>query len=175
MSCTLTNEISKAKANAKKNSLFTNDETCKLQPLLLNSNSKPFSARLQEWFIVLQDVFIFILYSCFMNLITFFQLIFPPTPKSLNGEIILITGSASGIGREICLKLGNIGKENITLICWDIQDYENKILVEDLKDIGCGSVYSYNVDIGDRNQVELAAAKVLYVALDPLQLPFIKL
>jgi all-trans-retinol dehydrogenase (NAD+) len=42
-----------------------------------------------------------------------------PPKKSVTGEIVLITGSGSGIGRQLALEFGKLGA---VLILWDIDD-----------------------------------------------------
>lgn len=79
--------------------------------------------------------------------------------KALDNQIILVTGAASGIGREICLQLAKIDR-SITLICWDVSQTQNDDLVRECKKLGLLRAFSFTVDVGDREQVEAAAQKI---------------
>ena len=46
-----------------------------------------------------------------------FRLIVPPAPKSVKGQVVLVTGGAKGIGRETALMLAEKGA---TIVLWDI-------------------------------------------------------
>ncbi|MFC1669090.1 SDR family NAD(P)-dependent oxidoreductase [Spirochaetota bacterium] len=69
--------------------------------------------------------------------------------KHLKGKKIIITGAASGIGRELAFKLAQ--KNAIVIIC----DYNNNALMETtdiIKNSG-GEVYSKFIDIKNRDKV----------------------
>ncbi|CAG7640583.1 unnamed protein product, partial [Allacma fusca] len=51
------------------------------------------------------EILYLILYAIYIRLREFFQIFFPVTPKSLKGEVILVTGGANGIGRGICREI----------------------------------------------------------------------
>ncbi|CAG7825709.1 unnamed protein product [Allacma fusca] len=113
-------------------------------------------AKLVWYIFVFWDFLVLTLFSIKVYFIEFFKLFFPPPPKSLKGERILITGSGNGIGREVCLQLAQSGA---TLIGWDIDEAANNELLQDLTDLGA-KAYVYVVDISDRSTVEATAAKV---------------
>jgi len=58
----------------------------------------------------------------------------PKQPKSLKGEIALVTGSGHGIGMELCVSLGKLGA---ILICLDKDREGNKKTAKMLKELGC--------------------------------------
>uniref|UniRef100_A0A0K2UU71 Short-chain dehydrogenase/reductase 3 n=1 Tax=Lepeophtheirus salmonis TaxID=72036 RepID=A0A0K2UU71_LEPSM len=67
--------------------------------------------------------------KCFYHVLKGFLLFFlnyvmPPKPKSLFGEVALITGAGGGLGRELSLQLTDLG---VKVICVDI----NKVSVEE--------------------------------------------
>ena len=67
-----------------------------------------------------------------------------------------VTGSGRGIGRELCLELSKSGAK---LVCWSRTAAPNEDLVQRIRRQG-GTAYAYTVDVGDRLQVERAAAQV---------------
>lgn len=93
-------------------------------------------------------------YSLLENLYRFF---YPVRRKSLDKEIILVTGSAVGIGRAICLQLA--AKTKAKLVLWDVKKEENDELGEILRQFGT-QAKSYHVDLCSRSQIEAAADKV---------------
>jgi len=102
------------------------------------------------------DFIHFFLLTIYVYSVTLFRVFFPPPLKSLEGETILLTGSAGGIGREICLQLVGSGA---TLICWDINKRENDLMVKELRTAGL-KAFGFTVDVSDRIAVEGAVAKI---------------
>ncbi|NWW47070.1 RDHE2 dehydrogenase, partial [Pedionomus torquatus] len=90
----------------------------------------------------------------FENLIL---LIFPPHKKHFAGEIVLITGSANGIGRQIALKFPPLGA---TLVLWDIDDEGNKETSRLAQKNGAKRVFAYHCDCSKREEVYEQADKV---------------
>ncbi|NXA98469.1 RDHE2 dehydrogenase, partial [Melanocharis versteri] len=83
--------------------------------------------------------------------------IFPLRKKSFAGEIVLITGSANGIGRQVALKLAPLG---VTLILWDIDDEGNKETSRLVQENGASRVFVYHCDCSNREDVYEQADKV---------------
>ncbi|KAM6318406.1 epidermal retinol dehydrogenase 2-like [Aegotheles albertisi] len=90
----------------------------------------------------------------FENLIL---LVFPPCKKTFAGEIVLITGSANGIGRQIALKFAPL---EATLILWDIDDEDNKETSRLAQNQGAKRVFLYHCDCSNREEVYEQADKV---------------
>lgn len=76
--------------------------------------------------------------------------------KDITGEIVLITGAGSGIGRSMALKFARKGA---ILVLWDINPDGNKETAS-LIEKENGKAYAYSVDITNRNAVNEAAANV---------------
>lgn len=72
-----------------------------------------------------------------------------------------MTGSASGIGHLICLQLSRT-KPGPTIVCWDINEYENDQVVWKLKQNGI-KAFAYTVDVSERAEVERTANKVINI------------
>jgi NAD(P)-dependent dehydrogenase (short-subunit alcohol dehydrogenase family) len=73
-----------------------------------------------------------------------------------------VTGGANGIGREICLQLARI-ESYITIISWDIDERANELLIKELKAHDVRRALGYKVDVSNREEVEEAARKVIYL------------
>lgn len=67
-----------------------------------------------------------------------------PPKKSVTGEIVLITGSGSGIGRQLALEFGKLGA---VLILWDI-DEESNIETGNLLKKCDAQFHLYHCDVG---------------------------
>ena len=75
---------------------------------------------------------------------------------SLNGARALVTGGASGLGRQIALKSAAKGAH---LIIWDMNLAAAKKVVAEIKNSG-GSAEAHQIDITDRAAVNKLALKV---------------
>ncbi|KYN28165.1 Epidermal retinol dehydrogenase 2 [Trachymyrmex cornetzi] len=69
--------------------------------------------------------------------------------KSIKGEIALITGGASGIGKLIAIKFAKLGAH---VIVWDINKNGLAEVAEQIKKAG-GKCWTYCCDIGDKEAV----------------------
>ncbi|NXC41588.1 RDHE2 dehydrogenase, partial [Penelope pileata] len=83
--------------------------------------------------------------------------IFPPCKKNFAGEIVLITGSANGIGRQIALKFAPL---EATLVLWDIDEEGNKETCRLAMKNGAKQVFVYYCDCSNREEVYEQAEKV---------------
>ncbi|NXV40527.1 RDHE2 dehydrogenase, partial [Uria aalge] len=77
--------------------------------------------------------------------------------KNFAGEIVLITGSANGTGRQIALNFAPLGA---TLVLWDIDDEGNKETSRLAKKNGDKRVFAYRCDCSNREEVYEQADKV---------------
>lgn len=107
---------------------------------------------------LIYDVLIFlvmsIVYICETIVLTF-------TPrryrgKSIEGEIALVTGGASGIGRLIAKKLSALGAQ---VIIWDINKSALEDTVNEIRKNG-GKCWGYHCDISDREEVYRLAKSI---------------
>ncbi|NXP67480.1 RDHE2 dehydrogenase, partial [Chloropsis cyanopogon] len=83
--------------------------------------------------------------------------IFTGRKRCFAGEIVLITGSANGIGRQVALKLAPLG---VTLVLWDIDDEGNKETSRLAQQNGASRVFVYHCDCSNREEVYEQAEKV---------------
>lgn len=76
--------------------------------------------------------------------------------KEVEGEVVLITGGGSGIGRLLALRFARLGCQ---VVIWDVNEKGNRETEELVKNDG-GECYSYVCDITDRKKVYDLALKV---------------
>ncbi|KAB0793935.1 hypothetical protein PPYR_13555 [Photinus pyralis] len=74
----------------------------------------------------------------------------PNSKKSVSGEIVLITGAAQGIGREMALLYAS---EGATVVCVDIQEESNRKTTRMISDLGYGKAHAYTCDVSDYAKV----------------------
>lgn len=80
----------------------------------------------------------------------------PWKKKDASKEVVLITGSGSGIGRLMALQFAKLGA---TLILWDINEEGNDVVKEEIESKG-GTAHAFKVDCSKREEVYAAADKV---------------
>ena len=66
--------------------------------------------------------------------------------KDISGQIVLVTGGGSGIGRLMCLRFARLGA---TVITWDINMAGNEETVKMIKKEG-NRAFSYTVDMSSK-------------------------
>ncbi|CAH2102111.1 unnamed protein product [Euphydryas editha] len=84
------------------------------------------------------------------------RMIVPPEPKDVSNEIVLITGTGHGIGREIALRFARLGA---TIICVDINATTNEETANLIKQEK-GKAHTYQCDVTNRAAVMQLAEKV---------------
>lgn len=80
----------------------------------------------------------------------------PPKPKSVKGEIVLITGSANGIGRALAIEFAKLGS---ILVLWDIDGKQNQITAEMIQKTG-GVAHTYYCDVSQKHQIYQVGERV---------------
>lgn len=109
-----------------------------------------------EWLAVLQILWglLLSLYYAFESLIK--QLLPEQFIKSIQGEVVLITGGGSGIGRLVAQKLGKLGAIIVSL---DVNSLGNEETVQNINDNG-GTAYAYKVDLSSKEAIYDVAERV---------------
>ncbi len=75
---------------------------------------------------------------------------------SFHGKTVLITGAASGIGRQLAL---DVSQRGATVVVWDVDRPPLDVLVKEISDAG-GDAHAFTCDVGDRAAVQEAARLV---------------
>ena len=66
--------------------------------------------------------------------------------KDISGQVVLVTGGGSGIGRLMCLRFARLGA---TVVTWDINKLGNEDTVEMIKNEGY-KAFAYTVDMSSK-------------------------
>ncbi|KAM8717131.1 hypothetical protein ACLKA7_003924 [Drosophila subpalustris] len=82
----------------------------------------------------------------------------PKKQKDISKDVVLITGTGHGIGRELALHYASWGS---TVVCVDINEQNNMETVQKVKSLNCGAVHSFSCDVSKREQVLALAERVL--------------
>merc|ERR1719209_1172525 len=75
--------------------------------------------------------------------------------KDIKGQIVLVTGGGSGIGRLMCLRFARLGA---TVVTWDINKLGNEETVDMIKKEG-NRAFSYTVDMSSKDDIYQTAEK----------------
>lgn len=113
--------------------------------------------RLYSLFIFFVELIIVNIKFVLYTIESIFQAILaPPEEVDVANEIVLITGTAHGIGKELAFQYANKGAK---IVCWDINEQGNLNTVQEIKAQG-GKAYSYQVDVMNREDVFQTAEQV---------------
>ncbi|OWR40937.1 short-chain dehydrogenase [Danaus plexippus plexippus] len=92
----------------------------------------------------------------YLTVVGMWRTIMPPDPKDVRDEVVLITGTGHGIGREMALRFARLGA---TLVCVDINASTNEETVRIIKQEK-NKAFSYQCDVTDRAAVMQMAEKI---------------
>ncbi|XP_045774755.1 epidermal retinol dehydrogenase 2 [Maniola jurtina] len=116
-------------------------------------------SQMSSIFDIAKDTVLFLVLSCYYILESLFWTLVPNAlrpMKSLNGDIVLITGGGGGVGRQLAIKLARLGAK---VVLWDVNKEALNKTCAALKDEGY-TVASYVVDLADREAVYKTAQRV---------------
>ncbi|XP_055682204.1 short-chain dehydrogenase/reductase family 16C member 6 [Lutzomyia longipalpis] len=113
-------------------------------------------ARVYSAIVLIFDLIVIYAQWTYFVLEGIYQLFKPPEEKSVVGEIVLITGTGHGIGRELALQYSALGA---TVVCWDINEAGNKETVKEIEARN-GKARAYVCDVSSREQIIDVAKKV---------------
>ncbi|CAH1121636.1 unnamed protein product [Ceutorhynchus assimilis] len=101
-------------------------------------------------------LFFFLIFLPYTYIESIVNLFLKKEPKSVKGEIVLITGTGHGIGKLLALKYS---AEGAIVVGWDINEELNNKTIQELKRSG-KQAYGYKVDVANREEVLATAKKV---------------
>ncbi|XP_027788717.2 epidermal retinol dehydrogenase 2 [Marmota flaviventris] len=81
----------------------------------------------------------------------------PKPRKNVAGEIVLITGSGSGLGRLLALQFARLGS---VLVLWDINSEGNEETLQMAREAGAMRVHAYTCDCSRKEDVYRVANQV---------------
>ncbi|XP_008704931.1 epidermal retinol dehydrogenase 2 [Ursus maritimus] len=83
--------------------------------------------------------------------------IIPKPRKNVAGEIVLITGAGSGLGRLLAVRFARLGS---VLVLWDINKEGNEDTCRMAREVGATRVYAYTCDCSQREDIYRVAEQV---------------
>ncbi|XP_045870048.1 epidermal retinol dehydrogenase 2 isoform X1 [Meles meles] len=83
--------------------------------------------------------------------------IIPKPRKNVAGEIVLITGAGSGLGRLLALRFACLGS---VLVLWDINKEGNEETCRMAREAGATRVYAYTCDCSQKENIYRVAEQV---------------
>lgn len=83
--------------------------------------------------------------------------IIPKRKKNVAGEIVLITGAGSGIGRQTAIIFASLGA---TVVLWGINEEDNMETCRLAKEKGGVKVFAYKCDCSNRQEIYRVADQV---------------
>ncbi|NXA96519.1 RDHE2 dehydrogenase, partial [Melanocharis versteri] len=107
-----------------------------------------------NFFLETLKVIVLLVYYSLESLVLF---VVPRRKKNVSGEIVLITGAGSGIGRLLGIKFASLGA---TVVLWDINQEGLNYTVRLARENGAGRVHSYICDCSKRQDVHRVADQV---------------
>ncbi|XP_021168543.1 epidermal retinol dehydrogenase 2 isoform X1 [Fundulus heteroclitus] len=95
--------------------------------------------------------------SLWYNIESFIHLLVPRKKKNITGEVVLITGAGSGIGRLMTKEFATRGT---VLVLWDINEEGLKETTKLAKSVGASRAYYFVCDCSNKNEVYRVADQV---------------
>lgn len=104
-----------------------------------------------------KELSIFLVKAMFAFLEAAIFALIPKPLKNVAGEIVLITGAGSGLGRLLAVQFAHLGS---VLVLWDINEEGNEETRRMAWDAGAMTVHAYTCDCGRKEEVYRVANQV---------------
>ncbi|XP_053615105.1 17-beta-hydroxysteroid dehydrogenase 13-like isoform X2 [Plodia interpunctella] len=124
--------------------------------VLLRTDEQGIAMKVYQFVTIALEVFILYVKMTWTWIYSYYLFFVPPEPKSVKGEIILITGAGHGMGRETALRFARLGG---ILVCVDINPSGNQTTVDMIKQEK-GQAHRYECDVTNREAVIALGEKV---------------
>lgn len=110
------------------------------------------------WIVFVIDLFILQINFIKMMTIAVYRYLFQ-TKKSVRHEIVLITGSAKGLGRHLAIEFASLGS---ILVLIDNDDKENQKTIELVKARGLSHkyIFAYHCDLMSREEIKEVSKRI---------------
>lgn len=141
---------------------MTDTQTIKNGIPLISSSKTPWTderrigMKIYEITVTIAEVLLLLLKMTITWTYSIYEFFIPPEPKSVAGEIVLITGTGHGMGREMALRFAEFGAE---VICVDINPAGNLETYNMLKNRNA-KVHKYECDVTNRTAVLEMAERI---------------
>jgi len=122
------------------------------------SDSSPVLSVRMSLLNTLGELLIAVLYTLVASVVALLKLFIPQSVffKDIGGDVVLVSGGGSGIGRLMCCKFARKGA---TVVTWDINAAGNRETVEMIEKEG-GKAIAYTVDMSSSADIYETAKKV---------------
>ncbi|BES99388.1 Dehydrogenase [Nesidiocoris tenuis] len=121
------------------------------------TSPKRLERELIDWIKFLAELIYGLVLTVFYIIKEIIDLTVPPRQKSLQGEHVLVTGAARGLGREICLRLVREGCKISAVDILEDQVRETVALCNAMRP-NCATAYLYNIT--DKKQIEAMVSEL---------------
>ncbi|KAF5272108.1 hypothetical protein FQA39_LY01191 [Lamprigera yunnana] len=125
--------------------------------LMYRKQNDDFGNKVISAFALVGEIIIVLLNVTLAIVESIYRKIIPVPEKSVKGEVVLITGTGHGLGRELALLYA---AEGATVICVDVNESDNKETVETITRLGHSKTYAYTCDVADYSSVDKLCEKV---------------
>lgn len=113
--------------------------------------------KLYSALVLVLDIVVLVV-RCFLSIgQAAFELVVPPKEKSVAGEVVLITGTGHGMGRELAVKYAALGAKPVLV---DIDEKGNAETARLIADLTGKKAPTFKCDVSDREAVLALAGKV---------------
>jgi all-trans-retinol dehydrogenase (NAD+) len=103
------------------------------------------------------DVIVLIIQILYAFILSIGRLAIRKQPRSVRGDIVLVTGAGHGIGKELALLYAS---EGATVVIWDINEKNGSQTVKEIAQLGYPKAHFFVCDVSSRDDVLRVAEEV---------------
>lgn len=127
--------------------------------LQLSASIDPYNTmllKLYNWFVIMMECGRLVYRVPVIIFRAIHRELYPPNKKSVDGQVVLITGAAHGLGREMAFIFAGLGAK---VVLWDINRKNLNQTVHMIQSQG-GQVHGYEVDVAECSAVLTVGERV---------------